>query len=261
MTSNKHWFTGLIIAALAACSAAPARSQSSQPGESQEGISRRQADQILGELREIRTQLEKLNAAVAAPRTAAATPAPREKVQMSNSRDWHAIGKDDAPVTLIEFLDYQCPFCRRFHSEAFGELKKNYIDTGKVRFVSRDLPLEFHPFSLKAAEAARCAGDQGKYWEMRDALLVNSATLSDDTIAKLAEGLAINIADFRGCLGAERYKGDVQKDSQEAANIQIRSTPTFVLAKSGRDKLDGVKIVGVQSYVAFQSLIDEMLKD
>lgn len=261
MTSNKHWSSGLIFVALAAYSAAPARSQSSQPSETQEGISRRQADEILDELREIRTQLERLNAAVAAPRPAAATSAPREKVQMRNSSDWHAIGKDSAPVTLIEFLDYQCPFCRRFHGETFTELKKNYIDTGKVRFVSRDLPLEFHPFSLKAAEAARCAGDQGKYWEMRDALLANSATLSDDVIAKLADSLSIKIADFRGCLSTERYKGDVQKDSQEAAYIQIRSTPTFVLAKTGKDKLEGVKIVGAQSYAAFQSLIDEMLKN
>jgi protein-disulfide isomerase len=253
------WISGLTFTLLTIYSAAPARSQTSQPGEAQEGISRRQADEILSELKEIRTELQKLNAAVASPRTAAAPV--REKVEMNASAEWHAIGKDNAPVTLIEFLDYQCPFCRRFHSDAFGELKKNYIDTGKVRFISRDLPLELHPFSLKAAEAARCAGDQGKYWEMRDALLVNSTTLSDDTIAKLAESLSINNADFRGCLTAERHKADVQKDSKEAATIQIRSTPTFVLARSGKDKLDGIKIVGAQSYAAFQALIDEMLKN
>lgn len=261
MTIAKNcWILGLTVAGLAALGAAPARGQSSQPADAQRGISQRQADEILDELRQIRTQLEKLNATVASPRAAAATPV-REKVQISNSSEWHAIGKDSAPLTLIEFLDYQCPFCRRFHSETFTELKRNYIDTGKVRFVSRDLPLEFHPFSLKAAEAASCVGDQGKYWEMRDALLASSPTLSDDVIAKLGDSLSTNIADFRACLSAERHKGDVQKDAQEAATIQIKSTPTFVLAKSGRDKLEGVKIVGAQPYAAFQSLIDEMLKN
>jgi len=71
---------------------------------------------------------------------------------------WYAIGRDDAPVTLVEFSDYQCPFCRKFQTDGFVQLKKNYIDTGKVRFVSRDLPLDFHDNAPRAAEAARCAG-------------------------------------------------------------------------------------------------------
>src|SRR5712692_8333967 len=136
---------------------------------SRPGISQEQADSIVTELKQIRQLLEKQQvqlARVMAPQQPAPPPPP-EKVQMSIGNGWYAIGRDDAPVTLVEFADYQCPYCKRFHTDAYAELKKNYIDTGKVRFVSRDLPLEFHPFAMKAAEAARCAGDQQKYWELR----------------------------------------------------------------------------------------------
>jgi protein-disulfide isomerase len=138
--------------------------------------------------------------------------------------------------------------------------KKNYIDTGKVRFVSRDLPLEFHPFALKAAEAARCAGDQNKYWELRDALYANAAPPNDDVVKKAAESLSLDEKGFRACLDSDKYKADVQKDAVEAATLQISGTPTFVLAKSAKDKLNGVRIVGAQSFATFQAAIDGLLK-
>ena len=141
-----------------------------------DAVTKEQADAIVSELKQIRLLLEKQEAQLAravAPQPSAA-PAPPQKVQMSVGNGWYSLGRPDAPVTLVEFGDYQCPFCKQFHTTAYSDLKKNYIDTGKVRFVSRDLPLEFHPFALRAAEAARCAGDQGKYWEMRDALYASA---------------------------------------------------------------------------------------
>jgi protein-disulfide isomerase len=179
---------------------------------------------------------------------------------MSIGNGWYSIGRADAPVTLVEFADYQCPFCKKFHTDAYAELKKNYIDTGKVRFVSRDLPLEFHPFALKAAEATRCAGDQGKYWELRDALYSNPAPPDDSAIKKASEGLALDATGFQACLDSEKHRVDVKKDASEAAMLQISGTPTFVLAKSTKDKLDGVRIVGAQPFAAFQSAIDGLLK-
>src|SRR5260370_38339283 len=103
----------------------------------------------------------------------ALAPAPPEKVKMNIGNGWYAIGRADAPVTLVEFADYKCPFCKRFHTDAYAELKKSYIATGKLRFVSRDLPLEFHPFALKAADAARCAGHQNKNCGLAAALYTN----------------------------------------------------------------------------------------
>jgi protein-disulfide isomerase len=227
-----------------------------------DSITKEQADAIVAELKQIRQLLEKQQtqlARVIAPQPAIA-PAPPEKVQMNVGNGWYALGRADAPVTLVEFADFQCPFCKKFHTDAYAELKKNYIDTGKVRFISRDLPLEFHPFALKAAEAARCAGDQGKYWELRHALYSESAAPDDSVIKKAAEGLSLDVAALQSCIAADKYKTDVQKDSAEAATLQISGTPTFVLAKTAKDKLDGVRIVGALPFAAFQSAIDALLK-
>ena len=88
------------------------------------------------------------------------------------------LGSANATITLIEFTDYQCPFCSRHFNQTYEQIKKDYIDTGKVKFYLRDFPLGFHPNAQKAAEAARCAGDQGKYWEMHDALFKNQSEWS-----------------------------------------------------------------------------------
>src|SRR6266699_2891633 len=133
------------------------------------GITREQADAILAELREIRRLLGQQQ--VQMQRALPLAGLPISKIQMTVRSGWQAIGRDDAPVTIVEFTDLQCPVCRRFHAETFPIIKKNYIDTGKVRFVSRDMPLEYHQYALKAAEATRCAGDQGKFWELRGAIL------------------------------------------------------------------------------------------
>jgi protein-disulfide isomerase len=229
-----------------------------------EAITKEQADAIVSELKQIRQLLEKQQTQLAlamAPKPApTAVPAPPEKVQMSVGDGWYSIGRADAPVTLVEFADFQCPFCKKFHTDEYAELKKNYIDTGKVRFVNRDLPLEFHPFALKAAEAARCAGEQQKYWELRDALYSNAAPPSDDLIGKAVEALSLDKVAFQSCLASEKYKADVQKDAGEAARLQISGTPTFVLAKTAKDKLDGVRIVGAQPFVTFRTAIEGLLK-
>jgi protein-disulfide isomerase len=227
-----------------------------------DAITKEQADAIVGELKQIRQLLEKQQVQLAramAPQPAPAL-APPEKVQMNIGNGWYAIGRADAPVTLVEFADYQCPFCKKFHTDAYAELKKNYIDTGKVRFVSRDLPLEFHPFAMKAAEAARCAGDQNKYWELRDALYSNAAPPSEDVIKKAVENLSLDAKGFQACLDSDKYKADVQKDASDAAKLQISGTPTFVLAKTTKDKLEGVRLVGAQPFATFQAAIDGLLK-
>jgi protein-disulfide isomerase len=228
-----------------------------------DSITKEQADAIVGELKQILQLLEKqqVQLAKAMALQPAGAPAPQDRVQMSVSNGWYAVGRADAPVTLVEFADFQCPYCKKFHTDAYAELKKSYIDTGKVRFVSRDLPLEFHPFALKAAEAARCASDQDKFWELRDALYVNPAPPSADIIKKAVENLSLDAKAFQSCLDSDKYKADVQKDASEAAALQISGTPTFVLAKSSKDKLDGVRIVGAQPFGSFQSAIDALLRD
>jgi protein-disulfide isomerase len=223
-------------------------------------ITKNQADRILDELHQVRQMLEKQQAQLdrlAAPQPSA--PTPPEKVRVSVESTWHSLGRADAPITLVEFADYECPFCKAFHTGTYGELKKNYIDTGKVRFVSRDLPLDFHPTAMRAAEAARCAGDEGKFWELRDALLANPSAPNDDVIKKAAENLSIEMKGLQACLDSNKYKAEVQEDAAEAVKLELNGTPSFILGRTAGDKLDGVVLVGAQPYASFEAAIQKIL--
>jgi protein-disulfide isomerase len=223
-----------------------------------EGLSREQGDAILNELKAIhQLLLNQQNGTVAKPGSAAGPGS--ERVQMKMASGWYSIGREDAPVTMIEFTDYQCPFCRKYHAESFAELKKNYIDTGKVRFISRDLPLDFHPYAQKAAEAARCAGDQEKYWELRDHMISNSADLSPDAILKMAQTDSLDMASFRACLDGDRHKAEIQRDAADAGALGISGTPSFVIGKTSKDTLDGDRVVGAVPISVFDTEIKKFL--
>jgi len=213
--------------------------------------------QILKELREIRQVLEKQQRPQ--PQQPAA-PAKPEIVTIKGGGA-HMLGKSDAPITLIEYTDYQCPFCKRFYENTFADLKKNYIDTGKVKFVSRNLPLGFHAHAQKAAEAALCAGEQGKYWEMRDALFKNQNKLEVEAILGYANGLSLKADAFKGCLDSGKHAKEIGDEAASAGAIGITGTPTFVLGIARGDSVEGRKLVGAQPYGAFETQINELLKD
>jgi protein-disulfide isomerase len=221
-----------------------------------EGMTREQADEILKELKAIHQLLEKQPAG--AIRTSQAVPG-SDKVQMSVVPGWYSLGSDDAPVTIVEFADYQCPFCRKFHAETFAELKKNYIDTGKVRYVSRDLPLDFHPNAPGAATAARCAGEQHKFWEMRDMMVANAADLTSDSLLKYGEKVNLDMAAFRSCMSEKKYNSAIQKDVADAGTVGISGTPGFVIGKTAKDQINGVRIVGAVPYSVFDTAIKNQL--
>ena len=214
--------------------------------------------QILKELREIRQVLEKQQRPPQ-PQQAAA-PAKPEIVTVKGGGA-NVLGKTDAPLTLVEYTDYQCPFCKRFYESTFADLKKNFIDTGKVKFVSRNLPLAFHQHALKAAEAAFCAGEQGKYWEMRDALFMNQNKLDVESIKGYANGLSLKADAFKGCLDSGKFAKEIGDEAANAGAIGITGTPTFVLGVAKGDSVEGRKIVGAQPYAAFELQINELLKD
>lgn len=224
------------------------KSKKNAPAE--EGITRQQADDILNELRQIRQLLEKQGEKAAAPQGPA-----RAKLDLAG---FEMLGSKDAPLTVVEFTDYQCPYCQRFHTTVFGELKKNYIDTGKVRFYSRDLPLDaIHPDAIRAAQAARCAGDQGQYWNLRDIMAANPSQLDMNSLVADATGLKMNVNTFRGCLDGQKYKNAVQTDVLEAMKIGAEATPTFVVGKSTASGVDGELVVGSQPYPYFVAKLKE----
>jgi len=225
-----------------------------------ESADQQKLDAILDELHQIRLLLADQNKLMT-QHTAAQAPAATvmEKVSLALGSGWYSMGSDNAPVTVMEFADFQCPYCRRFHSDTFAELKKNYIDTGKVRFISRDLPLEFHSNAMNAALAARCAGEQNKYWELRDSLIVNSKDLARESITKYAQQTGLAMTGFTACLDSQKYKSQIGKDRDDANNLGFSGTPSFVIGKMNKDKLDGVKIVGALPYATFDAKIQELL--
>ena len=221
----------------------------------QPGITREQADAILNELRLIRQLLEK-QARPAAPQPQRPTEGEGPAKLKLDNPNW--LGKKDAPFTMVEYTDYQCTFCQRFHIVTFPELRKRYIDTGKVRFLSRDFPLDFHVNAFHAAEAARCAGDQDQFWKMRDLMVANPSRLTENDILVHAESLGLKMEPFRSCLSSSKYREAIQKDMAEATSLNLSGTPSFVIGRTTPDGVDGVILVGAQPLDVFEAKLQEL---
>jgi protein-disulfide isomerase len=217
-------------------------------------MTRQQGEQILQELRQIRQLLER-QAKPAAPQEEAPT-----KAKITDLSGVSMLGNKSAPLTIVEYTDYQCPFCQRFHVTAFAELKKAYIDTGKVRFYSKDMPLDFHPNAMRAAMAARCAGEQGKFWELRDTMGANPDALDIDHILGFAANLKLDTAALRMCIDGGKYKERVQTDVLEAMKIGANGTPTFIVGKSVGNGVDGELVVGAMPFQMFDAKLKELTK-
>jgi protein-disulfide isomerase len=213
-------------------------------GQQNEGITRKQADAILDELRQIRQLLEK-QAKPAEPQDQIV----KAKVNVGNAP---MLGKKEALLTIVEFTDYQCPFCQRFHTTTFNELKEKYIDTGKVRFYSRDLPLDFHSNAMRAAQAARCATEQNQFWGLREVMSSNPDKLDLDHILNFAANLRLDVGALRSCITSDRYKSPVQSDVMEAMRIGATGTPAFIVGKSTADGVDGELMLGALPLVMFE---------
>lgn len=172
------------------------------------------------------------------------------------------MGKKDAPVTMIEFSDYQCPFCKRFFETTLPTLKAEYIETGKVRYVFRDFPLDqIHPQARKAAEAAHCAGDQGKYWEMHDLLFQSQQALQVESLKTHARSLRLKGTAFDSCLDRGTYAGEVQKDFDDGVAAGVRGTPSFFIGKTrSDDTIQGVYLSGALPTPVFRQAIDNALR-
>ena len=213
-----------------------------------------QGDAILKELREIKQLLAKsLQQAPAAPQV------PQNMTVKGDLKN--VLGKIDAPLTMVEFTDYQCPFCGRFEATTFPEIKKKYIDTGKMRLIVRDLPLEgLHPFALKAAQAAHCASDQGKFWEMKDLLFKNQKKLDADSLAGYAiNDLSLNADTFKKCMADGKHLKEISAEAKYAQSLGITGTPTFIVGKTAGDSVEGRVIVGAVPFENFAAVINEAL--
>ena len=162
------------------------------------------------------------------------------------------LGDKKAPVTIVEFSDFQCPYCARFRQQTFDQIKQEYIDTGKVRFVYRDFPLSsIHPMAQKAAEAAECADEQDKFWEYHDGIFANQASLSIDNMKKWAKDLGLDSSKFNSCLDSEKYANEVRNDLSDATKTGGQGTPYFLVGNT--------QLSGAYPFEAFQQAIESQL--
>lgn len=160
-----------------------------------------------------------------------------------------SFGPDDAPITIVEFSDFQCPFCRRFHDDTYQALLDAY--PGQIRFVYRNLPLtSIHPSAMPAAVASLCANDQNMYWEFHEKLF-SSETLDEATYIQYATDLGIDVDQFTACLSSGKHDEFIQADINFSLDLGVQSTPTFFV--------NGLAIVGAQPLANFSQLIDKEL--
>lgn len=173
-----------------------------------------------------------------------------------------ARGSEDAPITMVEFLDYECPFCQQFHAETMPTLIEEYVATGKLRFVLRDNPLGFHEYALPAARAVRCAGEHGDeaYWRLSDALVAAGTQLDAEAISAVATGLSLNTADLASCISSGRHDAAIEADASAAAAAGLTGTPVFIIGPSSTDgSIRGRVIRGAYPIETFRTAIDEAL--
>ncbi len=169
------------------------------------------------------------------------------------------MGSETAPVTVVEFTDYQCPYCLRFIKTAFPHLKRDYIDTGKVRWVALNLPLAFHKDAKKAAQAAHCAGEQDKFWDMRQVLFRNPNKLAAAQLPEHAASLGLDIDAFKACLASNRYLDEIEQDASDARAMGLTGTPSFVIGRSAGDSISGQVVIGAQPLTVFTAAINKLL--
>lgn len=220
-----------------------------------------QIDTLQQEQQGIRDELKAIKALLT---SRVKPPSPVEDISLTlNVADAPTQGQADAPVTLVEYTDYQCPFCARHSQMVLPQLAKNFIETGKLRYVLRDFPLAaIHPNAGKAHEAAHCAAEQGKYWELHDQLFANQNALQADNLAGYATTAGVgDAAAFQACLDSGKYEGQTKAGVTDGTKAGVRGTPSFAL---GRTEADGavkaVKLIrGAQGLPAFEEQIEALL--
>jgi protein-disulfide isomerase len=173
-----------------------------------------------------------------------------------------AAGDPHAPVVIVEFTDYQCPFCGRHFETTLPEIRARYLSTGKVRYIVRDFPLsDIHPNALGAAKAARCAAaqDTSRYWQFHDALFKSQKRISPELFPQLARLAGLNLPQFQVCVASPQTAGLIERDATEARRAGLAGTPAFIIGRATGDSVHGVLIRGAYPFALFQQAIEGAL--
>src|SRR5262245_11438189 len=236
------------------CAALPSRAQSPDMTTLQSDVARLKKDMeaVQRDLQEIKNLL----------RRAGAMPEEFKSIALALG-DGPFKGASDARVTLVEFTDYQCPFCARHQRETVPRLLETYIKTGKLKYVVRDFPLEsIHPAASKAAEAVHCASEGGKYWEMHERLFANRRALDLDDLVQHAQALGLESSAFRQCLESAKYAPCVRQAQADGERAGVRGTPSFFvgLTDPKSETITAVTTIrGARPFAAFEEAIENLL--
>lgn len=174
-------------------------------------------------------------------------------------------GNADATITLIEYSDYQCPYCARHYRDSMSTLEKEYMDTGKLKYVMRENPLvSIHPHAMSASMAALCADDQGKYWEMHNIMFDNQREIDADKLKVFAADIGLDTTVFNECLDSRKYRKRINSDLSSGAKLGIRGTPGFALGLTDQNDPDKANITvllkGARPLSAFKVELDKLLE-
>ena len=253
--TRRLWETGwaAIFLLLVSAGSAPGQQSDQKLWDEIQALKKGQ-EEILRQLLEVKQLLQ------SRPATAPAAPEVRNVAVDLGNRP--AKGSTAARLTLIEFSDYQCPYCARHTRDTDPQLQKEYVQTGKLRYVFFDMPLEsLHKQAFKAAEASRCAGEQGKYWEMHERLFANQQAL--EPWAAHAKALGLDATRFDACMSTGKFAGAIRTDITAAQKLGINSTPSFLLATTDPNeptRVKGLSLVrGAQPFGSFKLEIDKAL--
>jgi len=201
-------------------------------------------------------RLDGIEAALAAQRSAAPS---RTPALGAVRNDGIAIGSPAAPVTLVQFTDYECPFCARFASETMPTIYEQYGETGKVRMLLRELPLPMHPHARTFAHASQCAAAlTPRIHEFQQALYHGAAADTDSVLTSAAAAVELNEPALRECIASTRFAANITRDSTAAAAAGIRGTPAFLIGSTG-DSIRGRIISGARPAADFAAIIDSAL--
>ena len=235
------------------------------PARADEAKTLRQEIEALKESQEaLRKELEEIKSLLLDRRET--TAAPRKGQTMAvRVADAPFRGSATAKVTVVEFSDYQCPYCARHHRETVPQLDREYIATGKVRYVVRNFPVAaLHKQAVKAAEATGCAGDQRKFWEMHDRLFGEPTALAIPDLVRHVQAIGLDVPQFQQCLSSGTHAAAVRRDLLEGQKAGIRGTPTFFLGltEPGQPELKATRLlVGAQPYASFREAIEALLAE
>ncbi len=239
-------FLLILILALAASGCSP-------------GLTQQQGDEIIQELKAIKTGLAQLEPRQNAPARQDARPTEASFI-VPDGRP--ALGDANAEFTLVSFSDFQCPYCKRFVEQTLTDLRTQYIDTGKLRYVALDLPLRMHPQAQPAARAAHCAGEQNQYWDMYYRLYSGQASLGQALYVAAANDLGLDVPGFEDCMQSPRFANQVAHDVRLARSVGLSGTPSFVVGRTVKNGVFNGRILrGAQRLAAFENLLDELNGD